>query len=81
MADLTTQLLCLVVHVVMAILIIFMNRKDPAELNEYRYRWIVYTIQIIGVAAASVFVHAFYLVRNGSFTETIWRRIRDKTQS
>ena len=81
MADLTTQLLCLTVHVVMATLIIVMNSKHPLELNEYRYRWIVYTIQIIGVAAASVFVHAFYFVRNVSFTKAIWRRIRDKTQN
>ena len=81
MADLTTQILALTVHVVIAVLLIVMNGIEPVELNEYRYRWIVYTIQIIGVAAACIFVHALYFVRNGSFTKTIWTRIRESTQN
>ena len=80
MADLTTQILALTVHVVMAILLIIMNGIEPIDLNKYRYRWIVYTIQIIGVAAASVTVHALYFVRNVSYTKAIWRRITNSAQ-
>ena len=77
MADLTTQILCLIFHIAMATLAIIMNRANPEDLNEYRYRWIAYTIQIIGLAAASVFVHAFYILRNVAFTDAIKRRVID----
>ena len=77
MADLTTQILALIFHIVMATLAIIMNRLNPEDLNEYHYRWIAYTIQIIGLAAASVFVHAFYILRNVAFTDAIKRRILD----
>ena len=40
MADLTTQILALIFHIVMATLAIIMNRANPEDLNEYQYRWI-----------------------------------------
>ena len=75
MADLTTQILALAVNGAQGILIIVMNGIEPVDLNKYQYRWIVYTVQIISIAAFSVFVHAIYFVRNVSITKAIWRQI------
>ena len=80
MADLTTQISALGVHVIMAILILVMNQTEPIKLNDYSKRWIVYINQIIGVAAASVFVHAFYYVRNTTLSKFIWRNIKERCQ-
>ena len=81
MADLTTQISALGVHVIMAILILIMNQTEPIKLNDYSKRWIVYINQIIGVAAASVFVHAFYYVRNTTLSKFIWRIIKERWQN
>ena len=81
MADLTTQISALGVHVIMAILVLVMNQTEPIKLNDYSKRWIVYINQIIGVAAASVFVHAFYYVRNTTLSKFIWRNIKKRCQN
>ena len=78
MADLTTQILCLIAHIIMAILVRVMNQMEPSNLNEYEHRWIVYVNQIVNVAAAGVFVHGLYYARNISVSKTIWRNIKGK---
>ena len=50
---------------------------EPAELNTYRYRWIVYWNQILGVSVSIIGIAGSYFVRNSSVTKAIWRNIKN----
>lgn len=50
---------------------------EPAELNTYRYRWIVYWNQILGVSVSIIGIAGSYFVRNSSVTKAICRNIKN----
>ena len=50
---------------------------EPAELNSYRYRWIVYWNQILGVSVSIIGIAGSYFLRNSSVTKAIWRNIKN----
>ena len=63
MTDLLTQSIYIAFHSVFALLLFFMNRMRPTDLNDYKYRWIVYWNQLIGVAVAVTGIATTYYIR------------------
>ena len=78
MADLTTQLLCLLFLFVPYIIVaVAFNRiKKVENLNEYENRWLPYSVQIIFTAAGILGISVQYYVRNSSLPKAIWRNIK-----
>ena len=77
MADLTTQMLCLVFLVIAAIVSNIMNRTEPVKLNEYPNRWLAYFIQIVAVALGILGISAQYYFKNTSLRRAVWRKIKE----
>ena len=73
MADLTTQLLCLTFLLVAIIIHFMMNKTDPADLNKYQNRWIVYFNQLITFAIGASGICIQYYVRNSAMRTFLWR--------
>ena len=76
MADLTTQILCLIFALLVSIVNMVMSGKTPDELNEYQNRWLAYFTQIIAVAVAILGISAQYYAKNKALPRAIWRRLR-----
>jgi hypothetical protein len=78
MADLTTQILCLIFALICSIVNIVITGKTPDEFNEYRNRWLPYFSQIIAFALAMLGISAQYYAKNMSLPRAIWRNLRQK---
>ena len=78
MADLTTQILCLLFLMANLAMIVARNRIDKTELNKYENRWMTYYIQIIGFAVANLGICIIYYVKNDTVPKAIWKAIRDQ---
>ena len=76
MADLLTQLLCLTLLVAVVSVDIAMNKTDPADLNKYQNRWLVYLDQIIAFSFGVSGICVQYYARNRAMRNAIWRNIR-----
>ena len=76
MADLTTQILCLIFALLVSIVQMVMAGKTPDELNEYQNRWLVYFTQIIAGAVAILGISAQYYAKNKALPRAIWRSLR-----
>ena len=76
MADLLTQLLCLTLLVVVCSVDIAMNKTDPADLNKYQNRWLVYLNQIITFSFGVSGICVQYYARNKAMRDAIWRNMR-----
>ena len=78
MVDLLTQILCLALLTFDSVILITMNSIiDPASLNIYRYRWIVYWNQIISLAIGVIGIPGVYYIRNTSLPKAIWRNVKN----
>ena len=78
MADLTTQILCLLFLMANLAMIVARDRIDKTELNNYENRWLTYYIQIIGFAVANLGICIIYYVKNDTVPKAIWKAIRDQ---
>lgn len=76
MADLTTQLLCMMLIIVFFIVSSIINEIEPKNLNSLENRWLVYYMQIIGVALTILGISCQYYVKNKSLSNAIWRKIK-----
>ena len=78
MADLTTQILCMVFLIIPQIMIgIAISQIGPVNLNDYKHRWLTYYIQIIGVALSILVISVQYYIKNSTLTKAIWRNIKE----
>jgi hypothetical protein len=77
MADLTTQILCLMFAVSQVFVITAMNQLKPLELNNYENRWMAYYVQIIGNSIAILGISVQYYIKHHSLPKAIWRNIKD----
>ena len=74
MADLSTMVLSSAFITFYSCILITMHRfLEPDDLNEYKYRWIVYWNQILGISIGIIGVTGSYYVRNRSLRNAIWR--------
>ena len=71
MADLGTQLLCMILFLAFVIVSSFIHQIEPKELNSYENRWFVYYFQIIGVAFTILGISCQYYVKNKSLRNGI----------
>jgi len=78
MADLGTQLLCMILFLAFVIVSSFIHQIEPKELNSYENRWFVYYFQIIGVAITILGISCQYYIKNKSLRTGIWRQIKDR---
>ena len=78
MADLTTQILCLLFLMANLTMIVARDRIDKTELNKDENRWMTYYIQIIGFAVANLGICIIYYVKNDTVPKAIWKAIRDR---
>ena len=78
MADLTTQILCLIFQVTFVVVNVTMNGINPEDLNRYENRWLAYYIQIIGVSVAIVGISIQYYIKNSSLPKAIWRNWKEQ---
>ena len=76
MVDLTTQVLCSTLNLTFVVVHLAINRIEPKDLNAYEYRWLVYYIQIIGIAVAILGISVQYYIKNRSLPIAIWRNIK-----
>ena len=74
-ADLTTQVCCLIITTLSAIIHVVMNQLEPEELNNYGNRWLTYFNQINGVAVAILGISLQYYIKNHSILRVMWRSI------
>ena len=77
MADLTTQILCLIFLVGQVFVIVAMNQLKPLELNKHENRWMAYDVQIIGTSIALLGISVQYYIKHRSLPNAIWRNIKD----
>ena len=75
MADLTTQVFCLTFTTLAVVIHVVINHLEPKQLNDYENRWLVYFIQIIGVAVTILGTSFQYYLKNRSTPNIIWRSI------
>ena len=75
MADLTTQILCLLLNLTFVAVHLAINRIEPKDLNAYEHRWLAYYIQIIGIDVAILGISVQYYVKNRGVPNAIWRNI------
>ena len=80
MADLTTQMLCLIFLVGVAVLNMAINDKKPVELNQYENRWLVYFNQIIAISVALSGICFQYYAKNDGLRNAIWRNMAASIQ-
>ena len=76
MIDFTTQLLCLLLLVGVAIVNTVKNATKLEELNEAQNHWYAYSQQA-GFAIAIIGIPRVYYGRKKYISRTIWRRIID----
>ena len=75
MADLTTQVFCLTFTTLAVVIHVIINHLEPKQLNDYENRWLVYFIQIIGVAVTILGTSFQYYLKNRTILNVIWRSI------
>ena len=79
MADLTTQILCMVFLIIPQMMIsVTINKVGPAGVNEYQNRWLVYYIQIISTALSVTVISIQYYIKNSHLPKAIWRNVKEK---
>ena len=77
MADLRTQILCLLINLFSVIVNSILAKIEPSELNDYGNRWLTYYIQIIGVAVAILGISIQYYIKHTSSIKAIVRNFRE----
>ena len=78
MADLTTQILCILINLISVVVNGVIASIEPIELNDYRNRWLTYYIQIIGIAIAILGISLQYYIKNRSSITAIWRTLKQQ---
>ena len=76
MEDLTTQALCFLINAINVAINITISKIEPAELNEYGNRWLVYYVQVIGVAVAITGISLQYYIKNYSSLKLIYKNFK-----
>ena len=78
LADLQSLVGCLAFLTFYSSILITMNHFiEPAKLNTYKYRWIVYWNQILGVSISIIAITGSYYIRNKSIMTAIWRNFKN----
>ena len=75
MADLTTQVFCVMFTTGAVVIYVVMNQLEPQELNNYSNRWLVYWNHIIGVSVTVLATALQYYIKNHTILNFIWRCI------
>ena len=78
MADLTTQTLCILINLISFVVNAVIASIEPSELNNYENRWLIYYIQIIGIAIAILGISIQYYIKNRTSIRTIWRNFKQR---
>ena len=79
MADLTTQVLCILINLINVVVnaeIASIAKIDPNELNMYGNRWLIYYVQIIGIAIAILGISVQFYFKNRSSIKVICRNFK-----
>ena len=79
MADLTTQTLCILINfinVVVNAAIAKIAKIEPNELNKYGNRWLIYYVQIIGIAIAILGISIQFYFKNRLSIKGICRNFK-----
>ena len=79
MADLSTQALCILINLINVVVnaaIVRIAKIEPNELNKYENRWLVYYIQIIGIAVAILGISIQFYFNNRSSITAICRNFK-----
>ena len=76
MADLSTQALCFLINAINVVINITISKMEPAELNDYGNRWLIYYVQIIGIAVAISGISLQYYIKNFSSLKIIYNNFR-----
>ena len=78
MEDFTTQMIAITFIVVLALVQHKAKLMDPARLNEYNNRWLVYFNQLIGGTVAMFGITVPYYLKNSAIPKAIWRNIKEQ---
>ena len=79
MADLTTQTLCILINlinVVANVAIASIAKIEPKELNKYENRWLIYYVQIIGIAIAILGISIQFYFKNRFSIKAMFRNLK-----
>ena len=79
MADLSTQALCILINLINVVVnaaIVRIAKIEPNELNKYENRWLVYYVQIIGIAVAILGISIQFYFNNRSSITAICRNFK-----